>query len=37
MGDFQKFMFDNFVIVDENEVIKKTAPEPEETEEIVRG
>ena len=37
MGDFQKFMFDNFVIVDENEVIKKAEPEPEETEEIVEA
>ena len=32
MGDFKKFMFDNFIIVDENEIIKKTEPEPEEEE-----
>ena len=37
MGDFQMFMFDNFVIVDENEVIKKIAPEAEEAEEIVEA
>ncbi len=37
MGDFQKFMFDNFVIVDENEVIKKTTPEQEEAEEIAEA
>lgn len=37
MGDFQKFMFDNFVIVDENEVIKKNVPEAEEAEEIVEA
>ena len=32
MGDFQKFMFDNFIIVDDNEIIKKTEPELEEEE-----